>query len=403
MESDTKALNQTGDEPLIRRVRRNIKQMRFTPLEFSGCLGDMGTFLPLALAMGLVAGMDLGAIFIFAGLFNIASGLMFGLPIPVQPMKAIAAVAIAEQMLPGEIAAAGLIAGAILLLLGSSGLIEKATRLVPKPIIRGIQVGVGLKLAIKGVTTISGTPIFGFDSILLAIGSALLLLIAMRSKRFPAAILLFGVGILIMFTAGGATPLTTDWNLPRLSFLLPDSSEWLGGLLRGTLPQIPLTLLNSVMAVCLLSSDLFGSRGVSNRKMTTTVGLMNLIGCGFGGMPMCHGSGGLAAQYHFGARTGGAVVMLGTMFLLTGLFLGDGASRWLQLFPVSILGVMLFFAGLELTLAGRDQNSRRGFFIMMVTAGGIIALNAAVGFALGLTTAMLTSERAVKEKDSGKD
>ena len=369
---------------MLNGIKNNIHAMKFSMLEFSGGLGDLGTFIPLVAGISIVTGMDLGIILIFAGIFNILTGLLFGQPIPVQPMKAIAAVAIAEQLLPAEIAAAGLLAGAIVFVLGSSGLITKVEHLIPKSIIRGIQLGVGLKLALKGISFISEMPIIGLNSITTALFIGVGILILKKVNKFPTALLLFGSGLFILFLLTPEALLQINVSLPSFHFIIPSSENWLTGLTRGALPQIPLTLLNSVFAVCILSGDLFPDKKISTGKMATSVGLMNLIGCGFGGLPMCHGSGGLAGQYHFGARTGGSVVILGVIKLLVGLFLGVSAMQLIQLYPLSILGIMLIFAGYELARPARDQKQLVGIIITISTALGIIFLNTLYGFLIGL-------------------
>ncbi len=369
---------------MLNEIKTNLHTMRFTLMEFSGSLGDLGTFIPLVAGISIVTGMDLGIILIFAGLFNILTGILFGQPIPVQPMKAIAAVAIAEQLLPSEIAAAGLLAGAIVFVLGSSGLISKVEHFIPKPIIRGIQLGVGLKLAIKGIAFISETPMTGFNSVVTALIIGIAVLLLTKFKKFPSAILLFGSGLVILFSLTPDLLSQIHFSLPSFQLIIPTAENWLTGLTRGALPQIPLTLLNSVFAVCILSGDLFPGKKISTGKMATSVGLMNLIGCGFGGLPMCHGSGGLAGQYHFGARTGGSVVILGVIKLLVGLFLGVSAMQLIQLYPLSILGIMLIFAGYELARPAKDQKTLNGLLITISTAFGIIFLNTLYGFLIGL-------------------
>lgn len=357
--------------------------MRFNLMELSGSLGDLGTFIPLTAAMSLVTGMDIGIILIFAGLFNISTGILFGLPIPVQPMKAITVVAIAEQLLPNEIAAAGIIAGSIMFILGITKLVEKVEQIVPKAVIRGIQLGIGIKLILKAIGFVLPIPLFGWDSIVIVTVLGILVLYSKRFSRFPAALMLLIIGTVIMFIQSPNLLKSITIGLPNFFLIIPDTESWLNGFFFGTLPQIPLTLLNSVLAVCMLSGDIFPGRRVSTSKMAVSVGLMNLIACPFGAMPMCHGSGGLAGQYHFGARTGGSVVMLGVMKLLIGIILSAGTLQLIHNYPLSILGIMLFFAGIELAMPVRDQNKMVDIITAIVTALGIISINTMGGFIIG--------------------
>jgi len=365
--------------------------MKFDLAEMSGALGDLGTFIPLAVSLITVCGMDAGTVFVFAGLFNVAAGVLFRQPIPVQPMKAIAAVAIAEGLMPGEIAAAGFAAGAVLLALGATGLITWAERQIPRPVVRGIQLGVGLKLAAKGMAMVLATSWWGLDSRLVALAAALLVLATASTRRFPAALVLFLAGVVLLFGIDPRvlTEGSLGWGGP--AFLWPSAAQWRTGILEGTVPQLPLTLLNSVIAVCALSEDLFPGRGIRGRPMAISVGLMNVAGCLCGAMPVCHGSGGLAAQYRFGARGGGSMVALGIAKIAVGVLFGTAAVAALAAYPAAILGVLLAFAGLELTLPARDCTTRDAFFIAAATAGGIIAANTWVGFLAGLAAARLLS------------
>jgi len=371
--------------------------MDFNLIEFSGSLGDLGTFIPLVVSLVIVTGMDGGTILVFAGLFNILTGILFNQPIPVQPMKAIAAVAIAEGLMPGEIAAAGFASGLVVFLLGISGLITWVEQHVPRPVVRGIQLGVGLKLAMKGISLVMESHWLDLDGRLVAILAMIFILLSGRFKRVPIALIIFSAGILISFLNPSLSldQLNLGWGGPHLLF--PSLMEWESGILRGAVPQLPLTLLNSVIAICALSQDLFPGKGIKIKAMATSVGLMNLFGSFFGAMPVCHGSGGLAAQYRFGARTGGSVVMLGLIKILIGVLFGSAAIAILTVYPKSIIGILLMFSGLELSLPARDVSDKMAFQIVAATAIGILAVNSAVGFFLGLVMSWFILKRNVED------
>ena len=375
-------------------LRDRLPAMRFDLPELSGGLGDLGTFVPLTASLIIVCGMEGGSVLFFAGLLNVLVGLAFNQPIPVQPMKAIAAVAIAEGLAPGEIAAAGFLSGAILLALALTGLVTVAERWIPRPVVRGIQLGVGLNLAAKGVTMALAGGWWELDGCVLALAAALLVLATARSQRFPSALILLVAGI-VLIPLGGMEPLaevSLGWAGPV--WIWPTLGQWELGLARGALPQLPLTLLNSVIAISALSGDLFPGRTVGTRSMAISVGVMNLGTCLFGAMPSCHGSGGLAGQHRFGARTGGSMVVLGLCKMGLGILFGSAVGVVLAAFPTSLLGVLLTFAGLELALPAREASDRNAFFVVVATAAGILAVNAAVGFALGLGAALLLLRRA---------
>ena len=373
----------------------------FTWTEFSGSLGDLGTFLPLVLAMSLVCHLDLGMVLICAGLMNVWSGWLFRQLVPVQPMKAIAAVAIAEGMQSAEIAAAGLILGAVMLGLALSGSIGWVATRIPQAVVRGIQLGVGTALILNGghwlfggsVGTAGadpplGLPWLGWDSIVVAAVTAAVLSLSWF-RRVPILLAVFLAGfVLIDFHAPQAYH-SVRFSLPDMGIDWPSGPDCLGGLLKGAIPQLPLTLLNSVLAVCALSNDYFPGRGVSPRRMAASVGIMNLLGIPLGGIPMCHGAGGLAAQYRFGARTGGSSVMLGILYIFLGLAFGCGLSSLLTAYPRSILAVMLIFSGGMLVAAAKDSLRGSDALVVLATGGLIVAFGTPTGFLAGLFFSLL--------------
>ncbi len=371
----------------------NLRAIRVDWSEASGALGDLGTFIPIVASLVAVCRLDAGAVLLFAGLANVASGLAFGQPIAVQPMKAIAAVAIAETLSPGAIAAAGIATGLALLALALTGFIEAVDRLVPRPVVRGIQLGVGLKLLVKGIAMVQATPALAADGWVTAAVAAALVLLTGRSRRFPAALLLFAAGLGVMAATSRSVLASIEAGWEGLHLVVPSAAEWKTGILRGAIPQVPLTVLNSVIAVCALSEDLYPGRGIATRPMALSVGLMNVTGCWFGAMPMCHGAGGLAGQHRFGARTGGAPVILGLAKIALAVGFGTSAAALLAAYPRSVLGVLLAFAGVELALPARECHEREAFFIAALTAGGCLGVNTAVGVVLGLTAAALLGVR----------
>ncbi|QQE09984.1 putative sulfate/molybdate transporter [Planctomycetota bacterium] len=359
-----------------------FKHYRFDLQEFSGSLGDLGTFLPLALALSVFCGMEITVIFLFAGLMNIATGLFFKQPIPVQPMKAIAAVAIAEGFGTGEIASAGLFMGLFVIILSISGSIDWLSKQIPKSLVRGIQLGIGIKLAYKGIVWIWPIPFLQLDSWLTAILAAVLIW-GVKTKRFPILAIIVPIGLIIAFIKHGNLLANYNWQWPNLNFVIPNNHQWWDGLIHGALPQLPLTLLNSVIAVCALSHDYFPKQGIKPKKMALSVGLMNLIAVPFGGMPMCHGSGGLAAQYRFGSRTGGSVIMLGTIKIAAALILCSTLGVIVQAYPISILAVTLIFAGFLLASTAKDCMHKNSIFIVLITASVIVFFSTFWGFLLG--------------------
>ncbi len=360
-------------------------EWQFTWREFSGSLGDLGLFIPLVVAMTVSADLDIGIVLVMAGLMNVLTGFLFRLPLPVQPMKAMATVVIAESMLKDELIAAGIMIGIILLLM--TRIIDFINRYIPTAVVRGIQLGIGLKLMVKAGEWMSGLPFWGWDSWVIAAAVGLVLLL-MQLYNKPGLAAVFAAGfVLLLFDqpqAFGGLRI----QFPEFQWSVPGLWAFKHGFYKGVLPQLPLTLLNSVVAVCALSESYFPGRGITPRKMAFSVGLMNVLTVPFGGIPMCHGAGGLAAQYRFGARTGGSVVMLGALKILVGFLFGTALFQLLQSYPMAILGVMLIFAGGELLWVTRGSfRSRSGAVIVLATAAVIIFNNTFTGFLTGLVMA----------------
>jgi len=389
----------------IQKLRKNISRMTIDRNEISGSLGDMGTFIPLLVGMVSINGLNISSALFFAGLFNVITGIAFGIPMAVQPMKAIAAVAISEGLTKNEILAAGIVTGSVIFLFGITSIIELLKRIIPLSVVRGLQLGLGISLVIKGFSMVLGTgSFFGYDSIFIGLISALLLLFLFFSRRIPGALVLFLFGVVMLFLESPNILKSLSFSLNFPNFVNLRFDDFINGTINAAIPQIPLTTLNSVIAVCALSWDLFPKNGAGTREVSISVGLMNMIGCWFGAMPMCHGAGGLAGQYKFGARTGGSVVFLGVIKILLGLFLGGAAFVVLASYPMSVLGVLLVFAGMELALVTRDVKEKADFFIMIVTVAAILAASSmTIGFVIGFILSYLVNLGAFKIEREGKD
>jgi len=378
----------------VLKVLQKKYNLKFNRSEISGSLGDMGTYLPLVTGLVVTSGMNLGHILFFSGAMHAASGLMFGLPMPVQPMKSIAAIAITEGLSENMIIAAGIGAGLILLILALTGTVDILRKYIPITIVRGLQLAIGLKLLMKGVSMVVETGSWlAVDSILVGLLCFTLLIMTTNKKKFPGALIVFSLGgiLLLISKPGLISNLSLGWELPTIH--IPNGAEFLAGFWQGTIPQIPLTILNSVIAVSVLSADLFPERPLDPRKVTISVALMNLISCPLGGMPMCHGSGGLAAQFRFGARTGGSVVLLGVAKMTIAVLFGGSLLILITEYPMSILGVLLLFSGLELALVSRDQTTKDKFLVVIITAGVCLAVNIAVGFVIGWAISFVIKKR----------
>lgn len=354
--------------------------------EVGGAFGDLGTFLPHVIAAIVVVGMSPSGVLLGFGLFYLAAGAVFGVPMPVQPMKAASAAVLVEALTPAEVAGAGLVIGAFFLLAGASGFITRLTQKVPASVTAGIQLGLGLALALLGARIMA-------EQIWLAAVVIAVVVLFLNSQRVPAALVGLAVGMGAAATTGQLAPVSgLAFGLHSPSLALPGWSEMLRGAQLAAIPQIPLTLTNAVIVTAAVTARYFPKEvhRVNERSLSLSTGIANLLVAPFGGYPMCHGAGGMAAHYRFGARTATAPAVIGVTLLGVGLLLGDDATLILTLVPAAVVGSLLLVSGLELAWSAKAGEYRRtdAWVIAVVAAVGIAA-NLAVAFVVGLALAPL--------------
>jgi len=353
-------------------------------MEFAGAFGDLGTLIPFVVGYVTLNKMDPLGVLVAFGVFKIFAGLYFKTPVPIQPMKAIGGMAIAHAgtITPGMIWGSGIFTGLFWLLMGVTGAVTWIEKVTTKPVIRGIMLGLGLSFVVEGLGMMKAQPA-------LAIGGVALTLFLMNNQRLPAmlALLVYGIGFAFIQKPelfGEFSHLSIRLRLPELSLGKITWKELFSGFLILGLPQAPLTLGNAIMATVAENNSHFPERRVTAKTITIDHGVMNLISASIGGIPLCHGAGGMAGHLRFGARTGGALVILGIIVLLVGLFLSDSVSLLFQVFPRAILGVILFFAGVELALVIKDiKLKKQNLFVLLVTAGTAM-WNMGVAYLAGL-------------------
>lgn len=356
-------------------------KIRFDRNEFAGAFGDMGTDVPLLIGMTLAVGLDGTSVLVMFGAMQILTGFVYRMPMPAQPLKAMAALVIAQQASAEVLYGAGLAIGLVMLLLAGTGLLNWLARVVPKCVVRGIQFGLGLQLA--SVALGKFVQADGLPGYVLAAGAFVITVLLLGNRRFPAALAVVVLGLLYaaVFSFNGGLVQSMAFRLPEIH--VPQATDILTGFLVLALPQIPLSLGNSVLATRQLAEDLFPGRALTVRKIGLTYSLMNLVNPWFGGVPTCHGSGGMAGHYAFGGRTGGSVIIYGSLLLGLGLFFGGGFDQVVKVFPLPMLGVILLFESLALIWLVRDTaQSRTGFPIAVLV--GLIAVGLPYGYVIGL-------------------
>ena len=391
---------------------------QFNRMELAGALGDLGTILPLGIGMIVINGLDPLALFACVGIYYLFSGMYFGVTMPVEPMKVIGAYAIATGIAAPQIFAATLINGLFLLVVGVTGAITLIGKYTPKPVIRGVQLSTGVLLVSQGVKMMLGSSQFQVIrraaepylslqhlgplpiGILIGVVLGFLTLLLLDNRKLPAALVVVFIGLilgLILGTHEGLDKLVLGINIPRLlPSGIPPWADFATSLFVLAIPQLPMTIGNSVIATGDLAKEYFGesSKKVTYPALCMSLATANMMSFFFGGMPMCHGAGGLASRFRFGARTAGSNIISGILFLLLALLLGSHALSVVYLIPMSALGVLLVFAGSQLALTILDLKGRKDLFVPLMMVGITLASNLAVGFIAGIALAYaLKSER----------
>ncbi|MEI6814681.1 MAG: putative sulfate/molybdate transporter [bacterium] len=348
--------------------------LRFDRNEVSGAFGDLGTSLPLMVGMIAAAGLDATSVLVAFGALQVLTGLVYRLPMPVQPLKAVAAIVIAQKVSGGVVFGGGLAIGMLMLALTLTGALDWLARVVPRVVVRGMQCGLGLQLG--RIAVAEYVPSAGVGGYALAAVAFAVVVLLMGNRRWPPAPLVLALGAVFALTMGGASPSVlgaVGLHLPVVH--VPTSGEMWTGFVLLALPQIPLSLGNSVLATRQVAMDLFPEREpLSVRRIGITYSLMNVVSALVSGVPVCHGSGGMAGHYAFGGRTGGSVIIAGVTLATVGLLFGGSIGQIALFFPKPMLGVLLLFEGVAILsllrdLGGDARELSLALFLGVVAAG----------------------------------
>ena len=360
---------------------------RFDLPEWAGAFGDLGTLIPFVAAYVSILKMDANGLLVAFGIALIAAGSIYRTPFPVQPMKAIGAAAVSQTMLAAGLSAAVVVGatlstGLLWLVLALTGMGRRIARWVPRPALLGVVMGLGFSFMLEGIRMMSASP--WIAGLLLA-----LTLLLLGRPRVPAMLVLLGIGVaLALVEQPGLVrdlgALKPQFRLPALAWPSLSLSDLWTGFVLLALPQLPLTFGNAFIAITEENNRLFPDRPVNERSVAFSTGLMNLGSSLIGGIPMCHGAGGMAGHVQFGARTGGSSIILGSILLGAGLFLSSSIGTVFSMFPQSVLGVILFLAGLQLALGSRDSGAKKAdrFVVLATAAFAIWNVAAAVLFGI---------------------
>ncbi|MEE8443573.1 MAG: putative sulfate/molybdate transporter [Dehalococcoidia bacterium] len=385
--------------------------------EVSGAFADLGVLIPLEASLIAVNGINPTSTLLGVGIAYIAAGLYFRIPMPVQPLKAFSVIAIAQALSPSVIAAGALLMSLSLFLLASTRTVEYLTRAVPLPVVRGVQFALGIVLVRNALGMVLSKPFLvggdgqryvdlaGLDisaGLLLGIGSLVLLLLLLWRTRIPGSVVVAALGVLVGIAVvdnGGhfaLGPVSVGLGFPKLT-------DFPTALVVLVIPQLPLTLTNSVIATVDTAHTYYGKRAarVTPVRTSLSVAAGNLWAGFAGGLPMCHGSGGLTAHYRMGARTPAATAITGTVLILVALLFGRSALEVRSLMPYATLGALLFYVGLQHLLLGLKIKGLPYLAVVAIVGAvaaapfGNLAIGAGVGMAVYWAARWIT---AVAEK-----
>lgn len=354
-----------------------VRVSRLTTGDIAGAFADLGTLVPLSAALVLVNGLDPGAVLLAAGVLVLAVGSAFALPFPVQPLKALTALAVAQGLDSDVIHAAGLEVGLLLVLLAVTGFADRLARIFTKPVIRSLQFGVGSLLVVSAFKLAARPPSLFEDppsptlAMGLAVATAVVVAVAAHRRWFPLSAVLLGVGVAATWFASTPQLGAVTIDLPTLA--LPPASVFAMAFVLLVIPQIPLTYGNAVVGVSDLAQEHFGDRAlrVTPGRVALSCGLGNVLAAVTGGMPMCHGSSGMSAHVRLGAQTAAMNVVLGCTLLTLGLVFSDQVLVVFGLLPVWVLAGFLAYAGLRHAMLVLDLSGAR---LAIAVAAGLVGI-----------------------------
>lgn len=352
--------------------------------ELAGAFGDLGTLIPFLVGYITIAKIDPTGVLVAFGLWKIIAGLTFKTPVPIQPMKAIgtAVISHAGAITAGAIWASGLFTGVLWLVMGLTGAVSWVAKITRRPVIQGLVLGLGLGFLLEGIRLAQ-------SDLTLAAMAVALTFVLLSYERIPAMLILLAFGIVVAVTReptllGELREMSLRVRLPEFALTKIGWPDVVTGVAVLGLPQAALTLGNAIVATVEENNHLFPARPITVRTVALDHGIMNLVGTAIGGVPMCHGAGGMAGHVRFGARTGGALVMLGGLVLCTGLFFADSVGTLFKLFPSALLGVILMFGGLELAAGVRSNGGGKADRYVMLFTAGLAMWNMGAAYLAGL-------------------
>ncbi len=380
-------MNIPGSDKILLKQSPLELRNSFDRMEWAGAFGDLGTLIPFVAGYIGILKMDpFGVLFAF-GISMVVCGAYYKTPFPVQPMKALGAVAITQAaqtavITPAAVYGASLATGLFWLLLGLTGTASRVAKIISRPVVLGIILGLGMSFMIEGVKMMATHWVIAAVGLL-----GTILLITNRSIPAMFLLMLFGVICGVIMNPDATRELATAsivMRSPKFVLLDVTWNDFVIGVVFLALPQLPLTLGNAVIAIREENNRLFPNHPVTDKGVATSTGIMNIAGSAIGGVPMCHGAGGMAGHVAFGAKTGGALIILGTLLLVLAVFFSSSIDALFRLFPKAVLGVILFLTGTQLALGSSEfSKEKKERFVTLITAA-FAMWNVGVAFLVGI-------------------
>ena len=374
-----------------------IRRLGLDRREVAGGLGDAGLFIPIAVAMVTLNGLDATAVFGITGIAYLVTAAWFGVPVPVQPLKAFAAAAIALHLSAETLAAGALLMSAAMALLAATRLAGWVAARFPEVLVRGIQASVALLLTKAAVELAQKgnwkglPPVDPRVGVAMALAGCVVLLLCAGNRRLPGALIVLGAGLVAGIAVSGP-PAGVGLGPGAVHLAVPDGGAFGTALTSLVLAQIPLTFGNSVVATAAAERDYFGARarGVTSDRLAGSIGTWNLLAGLSGGLPVCHGAGGVTAHYRCGARRAVATMFTGAVYLSLAVVLGSSLPAVLTLLmPGALAGMLLYVAIQHSLLAARLERLDDRVIAAGVGLVTILSGNLTIGFGAGAAVVLV--------------
>lgn len=380
-----------GAEPVVASTRADSPVAWSWWREASGAVADLGVLVPIAIALVVGNGVSLTAALLPAGVAYLTVAVVYRVPVGVQPLKAFGAAAIAAGAGVPVIAAGALLMGAAFLALGGLGLLDRAARVFPVVVVRGVQLAVGLtfvRIAWGLVVHPPATFAHQLPVLAVAVVTAGVVALLLWRPRLVLVVVLVALGIAVALgsdpdQAFGPTPI--GW--PAL-----DGAAFATAAVLLVLPQLPLTFANSCLAPADAARTYFGPTPVTPNRLALTLGGANVLAGALSGMPVCHGAGGMSAHVAAGARTWRAPALIGTALVVTSVVAGRGLADVLVAFPLPVLAGLLGVAAVAHARLLRDVRGARAWAVVVAVGVLGVTVNLAVGVVVGLVAAPVLRE-----------